>query len=424
MSLLARIFVGAVVVVSVGACAFKKDDDKVTQDDVKELMRDVARREQKDSDAVVNSDELTVRVVPRKLPNRYALEISWPERLSNVQLLINDSPENNIVKGRATIEAFSGAEYKIELLSLSSLGRLVSHLVHTEVVPQDQIVASMKLDADWNTPKLGRLFFDRGAEIVLNGFNVNIQAEEIIANETTFKTVPSWDAEKSRPVLMPVNKRVLPVPEGANGEEYRQSNIHISAGRLKGDLKIWMFGLNGAHGRAWDELLPTGTPVRGEKGPQGESGAYEMRSICMGGSSLNCSKTNFPACTQRPGPGGQGGKGPTYHGEDGKDGGGTGNLTLQLHEQLEGNVTVFIRAGKGGDGGKGSPGLPGGEGGEPGNCPPGCSHCTTAKGPAGPSGEPGADGKKGADGLRGVILFMNAEVTSSPNFRVFDASEM
>lgn len=426
MSLLARIFVGAVVVVSVGACAFKKDDDKVTQDDVKELMRDVAKREQHDEDALVATHEITVRAVPQKLPSHYRLEVIWPERLKHVQVLLNGVPETPTMKNKVIAEVFSGESYEVEILSLSSLGRLVSNPKLTVSIPQDLVVTSMSLNADWVTPQLGRLFFDEGAEVILNGFNVRIQANEIIANNAMIKTVKWWDGEKTRRKKHPV--RDLKMNSGVSSlvsgvPLLRVPQVHISTARFRGDLKFWMFGIHGAHGRNWDQLLSESDPIQGSQGSVGMDGIVvnqkppPCHGVCGSLATMALSR-----CGRHPSAGGPGGKGPTYNGEDGENGGSTGNVTLLVSEELEGLVTVYTRPGKAGLGGAGSPALAGGLGGEPGSCPKLCN-CAT-RGPAGPSGDPGTNGKNGEDGVVGSILFLNGESNKNPNFRIFDATGM
>ncbi len=298
------------------------------------------------------------------LPHEYQIEISWNENIKNLLIRDGDKIMNQGErKSPFIIFLKDNSEYKIEVFSMDenpikSIGKFDG------ISPKDVSLGGFSLTQNKEI-KANRIFIDN-KEIFLNGFTLNLEANEVVAA----------DSKMTSYLAGPIH-----APQGSHGRG--GGNFILKSKKASGLININLFGLGGGQGNEGPFY-----PGRGTKGYRGE------RAQASGGGG-GC------ACTKQPTngtPGGVGAKG--FTGEKGFNGGDSGFYKIEVIEKGSFNVYSTINAGQSGIGGLGGKGQQGGEGGDPGENPnfTYCSCNSAQKGPDGPNGPRGDEGPPGEPG--------------------------
>ncbi|QDK45357.1 hypothetical protein DOM22_09425 [Bdellovibrio sp. ZAP7] len=384
--------------VSLGACAFKKEDaeDKQRQD----LADDVAKKIQEDQkNSVVELKESTVPVTfEEKDLGYYEFKIQWPESVGSVEVYLNNNFETTVTgKNYFTKVVLHNEVVSYRIRAYASVqrgGAFIQEYFNTSQAPFDFLIYqnfNMKEDV---VAEAKRAYIHSGSKIVTNGHNLTIKAEKLIVAE--FKGPQSGNpAQYSQIVTHETSE-----PSKTNFS----SKINIQAKVAIGTLQIAMIGKDGQNGKNGEEFATERgislLPARAMDGINGKDGTM-TRNIC---SLKKNPDTCVPdSCTSSPTSGSNGADGADgFPGQDGQNGGDAGFVKIEVTDDSEFFLEIYQKPGKGGLGGKGSPGQAGGKGGAAGKKPPACSKSASA-GTDGKSGNPGPDGKDGVEG-RAIVL--------------------
>ncbi|QLY27062.1 hypothetical protein [Bdellovibrio sp. KM01] len=388
--------------VSLGACAFKKEDaeDKQRQD----LADDVAKKIQEDQkNSVVELKESTVPVTfEEKDLGDYEFKIQWPDSIGSVEIYLNNQYQETVTGKNYFKRIVSQGEqisYRIRAYaSIANGGVLIGEYENIATAPVDLLVYnSRSLNADLKMLNVNRAYFRTDTKIITNGFDLTIIARTLIV-EDVVGTQNGKPGQYSQIVTHPTHE-----PSKTN----RSSNIKIKADRAIGKLQIAMIGKDGHNGKdgndyAVEQGLSLLSP-RAADGAKGADGIIERGQSCAGKKNPDTCVNTGDKCKAKPTNGTNGADGANgFPGQDGENGGDAGFVKIEVTDDSEFFLEIYQKPGKGGLGGKGSAGQLGGKGGAPGNRPSACTEGAAA-GSDGKNGAPGADGKNGADG-RAIIL--------------------
>lgn len=406
-----RGLVCTLLIASLSACAFRKDDkreDAAEPKDVKTIM-DELQREQDANSGVLTSKDVTYEFVPQPEPHQYKLVISWSVKTPLVEVSLNKTLVGETSLGKFEILVEGGHKYFIELQSKNAEGRDVSIVRKELVAPQDVVVAA-NLSLGQDTRLIAsRLFFEEGVIVKTNGFDLTIEGDVIVFDLARILTF-----ERDR--------------FSGNERELSGGTIRIKARKMIGDLQVMLRGLDGQKGKDGSELVLPGVVLGpGANGANGRDGRVVLDAgTCNNGSpppppGQSCRPPKL-ICFHAPTNGGDGGKGSDgVDGQNGHNGGNTGNLFLETADYSEFRFTGEVQVGKAGAGGKRQPEFPGGAGGKAGALEPKKKpFCPAAvDGQPGPSGRASVDGRDGEPGKRGRIVLPEGP-NSQVHFRLID----
>jgi hypothetical protein len=249
-------------------------------------------------------------------------------------------------------------------------------------------------------------------------FEYTSHSENIFSFAKRHKLVLDADGERLAQTAM----RSLRTPSESalnwlQSQDLSNPQLNLKAKTARGELIIHLAGANGIRGKNGEEkasksvaylnLLRMNPPKQGQGGIDGNS----HQSCRRGPDGQECKSV----CSKQPTPGGKGARGvvPGINGDNGGDGMPSAAAKLDIAESSGLKLTVLTTPGAGGPagiGGKGQPGGPGGPAGSPGT---GCSAASI--GPQGDSGAPGLDGTAGVSRGCGVIQ-IKSELISRTHF--------
>ena len=393
MTMLSKKVLIPVLCVTLGACAFKKDDDKATPEQTK-LADDVVKKIQDGKDEInvqLQSDNVTV-VFKDDKPEEYQMIVTWPPNVGAMDVHLDGNFIKTVLGANSiNLPVRQSRKYTLHLRAFASAangGRLLSEFESEYNSPTD-IIYNHEINLTQETEvSAHRIYFNKNGHLYTNGNNLKISADQIIV--TNDDEVNQGRAEDTYHIV------TFRDPEIATSNTMKASYIEVKSPKAIGNLKVALTGRNGADGvDGIDKARAEGT-ILNAQAPAGENGANgEIVRVVERGESLG---PDLPPndiivtnCKKPPTNGSNGTDGlPGADGTDGVNGGATGNIYVEVLDDSQFTLTAHLRPGKGGRGGKGSPGQLGGKGGAPGNtfgvCPP---------------AKPGADGKSGTDGKNG-----------------------
>jgi hypothetical protein len=378
---------------SLGACAFKKEDAEQKKTD--QLVEDVTKKvnEQNGTAVELNKTNVSIEFEPSS-PGYYNLIINWPETVGTMEIFLNGQLEKS-VSGDDTFKKLvhTEDEIKINLRAYASVamgGRLLSIYEREEVVPKDIVIERILDLSEDTTITARRLFILKQGRILTKGYKLTVNVDQILIGalpplgraEDSYHIVTYRDSDKASTSL--------------------NSSIEINSNTAEGNLYVALIGLNGKDGRDAKEFaLPfAGLAQAGANGINGVTGY--SNEIC-GADHEGCYSERY--CETEPTNGGNGKDGaPGTNGENGENGGSTGSLSIKIQNSSNFSVNVLQRPGLGGKGGAGTPGQKGGPGGAAGSPSPSCEKAQP--------GQPGKDGRNGAPGQDGECGVLGAVISN------------
>ncbi|WP_413581384.1 hypothetical protein [Bdellovibrio sp. HCB288] len=386
---------------SVGACAFKKEDaeDKQRQELADEVTKQM-QEDHKNGVVVLKPSNTSVEFVELEEPGYYQMVVKWPEEVGSMEIYINGTHQKTI-SGHNTFKYDTKHNQKIKLVLRAYAppahgGAFQSQLERDDLVsPPDYIVSRTGYLESELIVNANRVYFLNGAQLYTNGHDLRIKTKRLYVEELRTHTGIAEDNSH----IVTFNQKTL----GKIPLEFQNSNISIESDYAQGKLYVAMIGVNGTDGRdAIDLISEQGRRHMSQPaaaGKNGDDGVLSKMVPCHG---KHCSGAQEPRCITNPTSGSDGANGLSgSRGEDGSKGGSTGNLSVKVIDHSNFSLDVFQKPGKGGRKGKGNPGQVGGPGGAPGNHFHKCA--TASHGKKGQDGAPGADGKDGEDGQLGMI---------------------
>lgn len=320
-------------------CAFRKPDEaekdreKKSQSAVDEVLQDKREKES----ASMREVDLVVNMKPLEQPRHYLLVVTWPRKLIKVELKINDNLVQPTGENIYEREVESNEKFNVQLASYTSGDVKVSTVTREVDVPIDETFFEKKILArDEVYDHRGRIFFGEGVAIYLNGYNLSIDADEILFKNSTIATRARGFKDRTK------DKRLLKGP-----------SVLLRSRKLTGHGYIDLIGFDGAEGQSGRELI---SPDEKRKGLDGLAGVDEKIHVEFPAVNPSCRDFCFPPpiyiCDLPPGNGEDGEDGlPAKNGEDGYNGGGTGNLTIVAEEYGNAIIDILAVPGKGGLGG-------------------------------------------------------------------------
>ncbi|UYL08282.1 hypothetical protein B9G69_014655 [Bdellovibrio sp. SKB1291214] len=390
--------------VSLGACAFKKEDaeDKQRQ----ELVEDVHRKIQDEKDTTkldLKSSNVIVKFEERDL-GYYDMVITWPDSVGKMEIYIDNNPfatvEGKNVFKKIVMQGDS-VSYKLRAYAPSTIGgAFMDEFEDVVTAPKDFLVyRNIKLHSNLKAENINRAYFRTDTKVITNGFDFTLNAKSLYVEEIKDHVQSGNPAQYSQIITLDESSDSL--------NNNRSSKISITAEHAKGRLFIAMIGKNGQNGRDATDLINLNKypllPAIAENGENGTDGIISPGRRCppTRNKDVQCEEVP-PKCLTAPSNGQDGKNGIAgYAGEDGESGTSTGDLKINIGEFQEFSIEVYQHPGVGGRGGKGSAGQSGGKGGRPGTSHGVCPAAMPGKN--GKDGEPGKNGKDGADGSRGLI---------------------
>lgn len=354
--------------------------------------------EQKENQGPVNmrvsvqnlSDFVKIEVQPTTVAEKYMVYFGWPKISDPRRVRIRMEQTLAVVESNQTtfsheVEHNQTLTYTFDVLSSDNkIEKSFSKLVK---IPRDFVVRKGQSEFTENTNlNVNRVFFDE-VPLRTNGFDVEIQANEIIADKGIVETFTEG------------------IKASLNNEGRGGGSLVINANSAHGSLKVFMRGEHGGDG---------------EKGPSYASRAQDGSPSGQGIVSCECvgrlcdgpvfTKPSIQAhvCTcesygSNAGNGANGAKG--NKGLPARAGGGSGNLKINIKDGAGFLVETFKSSGVAGTPGEGGEGQPGGLGGAKvsGKCA-GNAGGGGATGPKGDSGDKAEDGKLGT-----ICLYIASE---------------
>jgi hypothetical protein len=395
MAMLSKKVLIPVLCVTLGACAFKKDDGPTEEQ--KKIADQVTKQLKDDQDAsAIILRENNVKVTFEDSdPGYYNIVITWPEQVGTMEIFFNDELISQ-VSGKSFFKKTVDQNQKINLrlrayANTSEGGRFLSQIPAEVRAPADYFIYSSQLLFEDLKINVHRVFIRTDGQLITDGHNVAINTDLIFIDAPQRRTgTPTEDSH------IVTYKNAIKYPN-------RVSNIKITAQKAIGVLSIALIGLRGADGKDGIDVAKSNglaiLPKQAASGTKGADKIVQKGRSCVGSRNKDTCVEKAPICIQQPTNGSAGTDGlPGFDGTNGEDGGATGNLYVDIANQNEFALQVYQRAGHGGKGGHGSPGQIGGNGGAPGAGGEPCEYAS-----AGPNGKNGADGKDGLNGATGQI---------------------
>lgn len=406
-----RGLVCTLLLASLSACAFRKDDkreDAAEPKDVKTIM-DELQREQDANAGVLTSKDVTYEFVPQPEPHQYKLVISWSVKIPLVEVSLNGKLIGESDSGSFEASVVGARNYLVELQSKNGEGRDVSIVRKELTAPKDIVIGAHLYLNESAEFVANRIFVARGTIINTDGRDLTLEADFISFDLSRILTFEPGQSSGNRLAL-------------ENG------SIRIKARKIVGDLMVTLRGLDGQNGKNGADLIPPGVVLGpGANGVDGADGRVVLDAgTCNNGSpppppGQSCRPPKL-ICYRAPTNGSDGGKGSDgVDGQNGHNGGNTGNLFLETSDYSEFRFTGEVQVGKAGAGGKRQPEFPGGAGGKAGALEPKKKpFCPAAvDGQPGPSGRVSVDGRDGEPGKRGRIVLPEGP-NSQVHFRLID----
>lgn len=404
MAVLSKKVLIPVLCVTLGACAFKKDDDKATPEQTK-LADDVVKKIQDGKDEInVQLKEGNVSIAfEDSEPGYYQMVVTWPDNVGSMEVHLDGNFLQNVVgKNSIKIPVPHSQKRTVRLRAFASPangGRLLSEFESEYESPKDAIFNDNTFLNENMEYSVHRLYFNKKAHVYTNGNDLKITTDQLIV-------IQDENATQGRPedTFHIVTFRDPAVATSITG---KNSFIEIRATNAIGNLKIALTGRNGADGQdGLDQARATGKvipPAQAANGTNGQDGQITLPKPCnMRNTNSGCAPAE-PKCMAQPTNGGNGADGlPGFDGLDGVNGGATGNLFVDVTDDSQFSLEIYRRPGKGGRGGKGSPGQLGGKGGAPGDNKKICR--SAQPGNNGKDGEAGKNGVDGKDGQVGEVI--------------------
>lgn len=329
------------------------------------------------------SDFVKIGVQPTTEPEKYMVYFGWPKISDPRRVRIRMEQALAVVESNQTTFSHEVSHnqtltYTFDVLSSDNkIEKSFSKLVK---IPRDFVVRKGQAEFLENTTLSVNRVFLEDTSLETNGFNIEIQTNELIANKGIIETFP--EGLKAKPNI-----------DGRDG-----GNLIINANSAHGSLKIYMRGEHGGDGTkgpAFSNRAPDGATA-GEgnymcdcvgrlcDGPVSTEPQIQGR-VCM------CESTGKNA-----GNGTDGAKG--NKGLPARKGGGSGNLKINIKDGAGFLVETFKSSGVAGVPGEGGDGQPGGIGG-----PKASGKCSGNPGGGGATGPKGDGGDKADDGKLGTI---------------------
>lgn len=329
------------------------------------------------------SDQIKIDVQPTTEPEKYIVYFGWPKLQEAKRIRIRMEQNLNIVDANQTTFSHEVGHnqtltYNFDILdSDNKIEKSFSKLVK---IPRDFFVRKDQSEFTENTLlSVNRIFFE-DVPLKTNGFDINIQANELIANKGLIETFS--EGEKA----------------SLNTEGRSGGNITINANSAHGSLKIFMRGENGgdgAKGSAYASRASDGSPA----------GDGLLFCDCVGRNCLVQAWTGLQiqghvcTCESQGGDAGSGANGLKGNkGLPARNGGSSGNLKINIKDGSGFIVETFKSSGLAGVPGEGGDGQPGGLGGASSG-----RKCSGKAGGGGATGPKGDGGDKAVDGNLGTI---------------------
>ncbi len=340
-----------------------------------------------DSTVSISSLDTSIKaeVLPSEEPERYNVYFSWPKlaepNLIRVRLdrtLAVVSPDQTHFTHRVAHNQL--LTYSIDVLDEAS--KVIRSFPKKVSIPKDLVVreGTSELINDQKI-SVSRLFLKNDFPLRTNGYRIEIEAQEIHGENGVVET---FSEEQKAQVDKP----------GRSG-----GSLKIKAARGIGNMRIVMRGEHGGDGSKGDPIETRGTEGAGRNPfPQYPCGSSAREGL-----------PDWPCGCWLAGPGLQGESGsPGQKGTNGKpaqDGGGSGNLEIEITDGREFALLTDYRVGSPGTPGEGGDGQLGGLGGAgmwAGPSQPGlplfCFGRRGDEGAQGPSGDKGDPAKSGERG--------------------------
>lgn len=387
-------------------CSFSKK----SPEEVKANAFDEVSKKMKDStldtrDAAMSLSDFEVYFEDGAQPNQYSLVVKAARKVPKMILAVEGLTSVEM-RGTDTVKMPIPWKSQNAVVSLQVLTRenipATNLSFGTYPVPRDFVFegethAVKEINPNWETSIKGefrlyrRIYFQKGAVLVTNGFNVTLQAEEIL-----FLGQNVIRLTDSAPYKLTIQDHL------SDG-----SDIKIIAKSVIGNATIRMVNFDGFPGNSTRDLAYKMDPSifqpakNGVKGQDAWTGHTETLSMGTdpSGSPIGGGKTH---CERPPTNGTDGHDGVIIHAEDGTAGGDTGNLTLDIADYSQANFRIFLIPGEGGIGGLANfEGQKGGIGGAAGRNAAECR----IKSVAGKNGRDStaADSRPGRDGAPGRL---------------------
>lgn len=376
---------------SLGACAFKKDDPEAKK--AQNATDFIETLERQAFNGKLSEQNVRVEFVEDD-PGYYEMIVTWPKSVYGMKLSLNGLPhvlikDNNNFRKQLT----HNTAITLHLIAMNAIGGEVDVYYTERRSPADLVI-----DQDLHLKKetsidVNRVFFHNSSRIFTYGYNLNLATNKLYTNlEIKPDTVKmqAFDAhiQTYQPKDFAKDKAELAGPK-----------ISIRAKKAYGQLRVAMIGVNGNDGANGMDAIPSGG-LNGAPGTDATVAQGNMR--CSG--DTRCRVEII--CKTPPTSGAPGKKGmPGANGEDAWDGGNTGILSVFIDDYSEFRLEVLQRRGLPGKKGLGGKGAPGGMGGKAGQDPLRvCRGTIVSNGSNGEFGNRGDDGKEGKPGLINEVL--------------------
>jgi hypothetical protein len=295
-----------------------------------------------EEDSIVGAESVAFDVQVQELAkaNQYRVRLGLPDGAQIVHRQIEGEPQSlislpmNIRNGILTDEQVQAGKSYVYEAGVNQNGSFEILKKRSVQIPLDrEIVANESLQKDENWTGYRRIFFNEGSTLTTNGFQLFIQADQLIAP----------DRFNSTPGLIRTFPAGLQAGPNQNGQSGGFIQIAVRTG--KGNIKIEM---------------------RGQDGGPGSDGVSYIDPIIINGSGGPISaKANFVRATQ-------------FDGYAGGKGGDSGYFEITIQEENLLHFFPVLLLGKGGAGGKGGRTPPQGTSG-------------VGVGADGPEGDPGKE---------------------------------
>ncbi|MFM6929488.1 MAG: hypothetical protein ACKOX6_13550, partial [Bdellovibrio sp.] len=260
MAMLSKRVLIPVLCVTLGACAFKKDDDKATPEQTK-LADDVVKKIQDGKDEInvqLKENNISVKFEDDE-PGYYQMVVTWPENVGSMEVHLDGNFLQNVVgKSSIKIPAKHSQKHTLHLRAFASAAngaRLLSEFESDYQAPKDVIFKNDTfLDAD-TEHLVNRTYFTSNAHIYTNGNDLKITTNQLIVVDQ------DEDASQGEPedTFNIVTFKDPAVPTSITG---KTSFIEIRATSAIGNLKIALTGRNGADGQdGLDQARATGKAI-------------------------------------------------------------------------------------------------------------------------------------------------------------------
>lgn len=318
------------------------------------------------------SDFVKIQVQPTTEPEKYMVYFGWPKLSDPRRVRIRMEQTLAVVETNQTTFSHEVGHNQTLTYTFDVLGsdnkveKSFSKLVK---VPRDFVVRKNQSEFSENTTlSVNRVFID-DIPLRTNGFNIEIQANELIANKGIIETFPEG------------------IKANLNTEGRTGGNLIINANSAHGSLKIFMRGEHGGDGGKG--------PAYASRAADGAAaGDGNLFCDCVGRSCMGPVSTDprpmasFCSCDSMGRDGGNGANGVKGNkGFPARNGGSSGNLKINIKDGAGFLVETFKSNGIAGLPGEGGDGQPGGLGG-----------ASTGRRCSGKSGGGGATGAKGDTG--------------------------